>query len=118
MLKNARAYLALLIKQKITLFLMIYFLLSVVCFVLDLIAFFIGVSFTQNEASTFTEHAFLAGSGTVVETIQDFAMTPYAYGAPIVLIMESLFITLSLWYIIWAASYAIKLPSSFSGLVV
>jgi hypothetical protein len=46
MLKNARAYLATLVKQKITLFLMIYFLLSVVCFVLDLIAFFIGVSFT------------------------------------------------------------------------
>lgn len=41
-----------------------------------------------------------------------------AYGAPIVLILESVFLTLSLWYIVWAVSYLIKLPKSISGLVV
>lgn len=45
-------------------------------------------------------------------------MTAEAYGAPIVLIIESVFLTLSLWYIVWAVSYLIKLPAPVSGFVV
>lgn len=45
---HARAYLKSLVKMKITIFLQVYFILSCVCFILDIIAFFIGVSLMDN----------------------------------------------------------------------
>lgn len=97
---------------------MIYFILSILCFLFDVIAFFIGVSLINNEISSFSDYTYLSGTGTVIETRYDYSITAEAYGAPIVLILESLFLTLSLWYVIWAVSYLIKLPSNISGMVV
>ena len=118
MIGHARAYLKNLVSLKITLFLMIYTILSLVCFLFDVIAFFVGVSLMSNEISTWSDYEYLDGTGTSIESRYDYVITAEAYGAPIVLILESLFLTLSLWYIIWAVTYMIKLPSSIGSMVV
>jgi hypothetical protein len=108
---HARAYLKKLVTMKIPLFLMIYFLLSCVCFIFDLIAFFIGVSLMTNDPTKF-DYEYLIENGFELELSME------AYGAPIVLILESVFLMLSLWYIVWVVSYMIKLPKSIGGFVV
>jgi hypothetical protein len=114
---HARAYLKSLVTMKIPIFLMIYFILSCVGFFLDLIGFFVGVSQTSNQNTIF-DYEFLEESNPDSNFNWDYQMNAASYGAPIVLIIESVFITLSLWYIVWAVSYLIKLPGSISGLVV
>lgn len=59
---HARAYLKSLITMKITLFLMIYFILSCVCFIFDIIGFFTGVSLISNEPTNFG-YDFLSENG-------------------------------------------------------
>jgi len=117
MLSHARAYLKSFNTMKIPLFLMIYFLLSLVCFIFDLIAFFIGVSLMSNEISTYTDYETITSEGVKTETVYNYTVTAEAFGGPIVLILESIFLTLSLWYIIWIISCLIKLPGSISGMV-
>lgn len=74
--------------------LLAYFILTCISFMFDIVDFFIGVSYLQN------------------------GVTEYSYGATCILILSSIFVTLDLYYIIWAVSFKIKLPSSLSGVVI
>lgn len=59
---------------------LIYAIVTVVCLVLDLIAFFIGVSYFSND------------------------MSEYSYAGVSSVFLAAIFITLDLYYIIWVAS--------------
>ena len=71
-----------------------YFILTCVCFWLDVINFFRGV-------------ALLSGN--------DYYL--WSYSACVLLVVSSVFVTLDVFYIVWVASHKIKLSESVGGLV-
>lgn len=76
---------------------MIYVILTQVCLLLDLIDFFIGVS-------KFNQKYFLTND------LPDYI----SYGSVVILVVSTIYITLDVYYTIWAVSQYLKLPASYS----
>lgn len=66
--------------------LLVYFILTMVMFIADVINFFVGVTFLSNVESE------------------------WSYAGCMILILSSIFITLDLYYLVWAASHVFRLP--------
>lgn len=66
---------------------MTYFIVTCLMLIIDTMDFFIGVSFMSND------------------------YLPWSYAGCLILILSSVFMTLDLYYIVWAASHMIRLPS-------
>jgi len=72
----------------------VYFILTCVMFILDLVVFFVGVSLLSND---FEE---------------------YSYGSVMMLTISSVFMSFDLYYIIWATSFFFKMPDSLNRKVI
>lgn len=76
------------------LWLMIYFVLTIVCLIFDVVCFFIGVSWNSNLSYD------------------------WSYCVANILVFASVYIACDLFYIVWASSYIVKLPSPLNVHVV
>lgn len=73
---------------------MSYFFLTVACFIFDLIVFFVALSYLGNDYDV------------------------YSYAATLMLTLSSVWMSLDLFYIIWACSFFFKIPSPYDRMLI